>query len=159
MKEISFRAATEKDRDFIRQVSARVFSLFGDYEEILTHWFLVPGVLTVIGSKNGQPAGFVMLQLGEKVKGEGAKGELLAIAVVPEHQGQGVGKALLGYGEDLAWQHRLSEIRLHTAEDNLSARYLFGKAGYKVVGSKKSYYPQGQSALMMVKMLDSLTRP
>ena len=155
MEEISFRIAREKDRDFIKRLSAAVFSIFGDYDEILSQWFLQPGVFTVIGSKNGTPIGFAMLRL-EEGENEGAStGELLAIAVAPEHQGQGIGKALLSQVEDLARQYRVREIRLHTAKDNLSARFLFERAGYEVVGSKKNYYPQGQPAVMMGKMLGS----
>jgi ribosomal protein S18 acetylase RimI-like enzyme len=154
MKEISFRIATKKDRDFIRQLSASVFSIFGRYDEILTGWFLHPGVITIIGSKNGQPVAFAMLQPGEKETWNAPTGELLAIAVMPEHQGQGVGRALLNYMEDLALRFRLSEMHLHTGKDNLPAQYLFEKAGYKIAGAEKSYYPKGQSAVRMVKMLD-----
>jgi len=153
MKEISFRIATKKDRDFIRQLSASVFSIFGHYDEILTGWFLHPGVTTVISSENGQPVAFAMLQPGEKETWNAPIGELLAIAVIPEHQGQGVGRALLNYMEDLALRFRLSEIHLHTGKENLPAQYLFEKAGYKIAGAEKSYYPKGQSALRMVKVL------
>ncbi len=154
MKEVSFRIATEQDRDFIRQLSASVFSIFGHYDEILTDWFLQPGVITVIGSKNGQPVGFAMLQLGEKETWNAPIGELLAIAIIPGHQRQGVGEALLSYMENLALRFRLSEIHLHTGKDNLPAQYLFEKAGYKIAGTEKSYYPKGQSAVRMVKRLD-----
>ena len=155
MKEISFRIATKKARDFIRRLSASVFSIFGHYDEILTGWFLHPGVITVIGSKNGQPVAFAMLQLGEKETWNTSIGELLAIAVIPEHQRQGVGRALLKYVENLALRFRLSAIHLHTGKDNLSAQYLFEKAGYKIAGAEKSYYPNGQSAVKMVKRLNS----
>ena len=162
MEEISFRMAREEDRDFIRRLSARVFSIFGDYDEILSQWFLQPGVFTVIGSENGMSIGFAMLQLVESsLQPEEAEdedtptGELLAIAVSPEHQGQGVGQAMLSQVEDLAVQFRLGEICLHTAKDNLSAQFLFRKAGYEIIGSKKSYYPQGQSAVMMSKSMSN----
>ncbi len=167
MESISFEMATEEDRDFIRRLSAVVFSIFGDYDEILSQWFLHPGVFTVIGSKKGTPVGFAMvqvvesrsirpsLQLGEEGDGDASSGELLAIAVAPEQQGQGVGKALLSRVEDLARQYRVREIHLNTAQNNLLARFLFERAGYEVVGSKKRYYPQGQSAVMMRKMLGS----
>ncbi len=153
MMEISFRIATKKDQDFIRQLSARVFSIFGHYDEILTDWFLHPGVITVIGSKNGESAAFAMLQLGEKETWNDSIGELLAIAVIPEHQRQGVGRTLLNYMEDLALRFRLRGIHLHTGKDNLPAQYLFEKAGYRMAGKEKSYYPKGQSAVRMVKML------
>ena len=155
MKEISFRLSTEEDREFVAQLSASVFSVYGDYDQILTHWFSQTGVITVIGLVGGNPAGFAMLQLGEKGDWDASSGELLALAVIPEKQRQGVGQALLRYMENLAGQFDLTEIHLHTAKDNLPARVLFQKAGYMTAGAKKSFYPKGQTAVMMVKMLDS----
>ncbi len=153
MGKISFRAATEEDREFVRQLSAGVFSVFGDYDEVMTRWFLQPRVSTVIGSMNGSSAGFAILQLAEKGKWHSSTGELLALAVIPEYHRQGIGGALLEYVEKMASQVGLNKIRLHTAVDNMAARNLFEKAGYRRVGSEKSYYPKGQSAVMMVKTL------
>ena len=154
MKEISFRIATEKDGDFIGHLSAEAFSVFGEYGEILTEWFAGPGVITVISSRNGQRVGFAMLQPGEKETWNASTGELLAIAVIPECHRQGMGRALLRHMGNLASQFRLREIRLHTAEGNLPARYLFETEGYKIVGLERNYYPRGQSAVVMVKKLD-----
>lgn len=154
MEEISFRTAAEKDRDFIRKLSARVFSIYGDYDQILTQWFLQPRVITIIASTDEGPMSFAMIRVKERRKGEGPTGELLAIAVMPEHQRQGMGKALLGWMEEQALQHGLSEIHLHTAKDNIPARLLFQKSGYHFRGSEKSYYPRGQSAVRMMKKLD-----
>ena len=155
MGKFSFRLATEEDRDFVRQLSAGVFSMFGDYDEALARWFLQPGVFTVIGAVNGAAAGFAILQLAEKRNWHSSTGELLALAVIPEYHRIGVGEALLGHVEKLASQAGLSKIRLHTAIDNIPARNLFQKAGYRRVGSEKSYYPKGQSAVMMMKTLDT----
>jgi len=155
VKEISFRIATKKDQDFIGQLSARVFSIFGRYDEILTDWFSHPGVITVIGSKNGQPVAFAMFQLGERETWNVSTGELLAIAVIPEHQRQGLGRSLLNYMEDLALRFRLREIHLHTGKDNLPAQCLFEEAGYGVAETEKDYYPKGQPAVRMVKRLES----
>jgi ribosomal-protein-alanine N-acetyltransferase len=151
MEKISFRMATVENWDFIEQLSARVFSVFGNYDEILPQWILQAGVVTLIGSEDGRDLGFAMVRLGEKNNEEVPPGELLAIAVLPEYHRQGVGKALLGRVEDLALQHGLRELHLHTARDNLSARYLFHGAGYRDAKLEKRYYPKGQSAVLMVK--------
>jgi ribosomal protein S18 acetylase RimI-like enzyme len=155
VKEISFRIARIKDRGFIEELSARVFSIFGRYDEILSEWFFRLGVITVIASMNGQPVAFAMLETGERETWNVSTGELLAIAVTPEQQRQGVGKSLLDYMEDLALRFRLREIHLHTGKDNLAAQSLFEKAGYRTAGAEKGYYPKGQSAVKMVKRLDS----
>jgi ribosomal protein S18 acetylase RimI-like enzyme len=153
MEKISFRTATVGDWDFIEHLSARVFSIFGDYGEILPQWLLQPGVIVLIGSRDERKMGFAMVRLGERKVEDAPAGELLAIAVMPEYQRRGLGKALLGRVEDLALQYGLGELHLHTARDNLSARCLFHKTGYRAARMKKSYYPKGQSAVMMVKKL------
>jgi len=150
-----FRLATEEDLGFIQQLSVRVFSIFGNYDEILTRWFLQPLVTTVIPAENNNPLGFGMLLLEREGYLDPSKGEILAIAVLPEYQKRGIGNALLYYLESLALQHGLNEIQLHTAQDNTSARSFFQKADYNITGSKKSYYPKGQPAFMMTKILDS----
>jgi hypothetical protein len=133
MEKISFRTATVGDWDFIEHLSVRVFSIFGDYGEILPQWLLQPGVIVLIGSRDERKMGFAMVRLGERKVEDAPAGELLAIAV------------MLQYG--------LGELHLHTARDNLSARCLFHRTGYRAARMKKSYYPKGQSAVMMVKKL------
>lgn len=154
-QKISFRIARDEDRNFIAHLSAEVFSVYGNYHGILSEWFLHPKVITVVGSKNGIPVSFAMLRLGENKKSLPLTGELLAIAVLPEYQRHGSGEALLGYLDNLAKVFGLQEIQLHTADENLPARSLFHKAGYRPQQSKKSYYPKGQSAIVMVKKFDS----
>jgi len=155
MNEVSFRTAKEEDREFIKDLSARVFSIYGHYDQILNHWFLQPGVITVVASANEHPVGFAMLLIGAIDDSDPWTGELLAIAITPEHQKKGYGQALLHHVESLALQYHLSAICLHTAHGNLSARSLFGNAGFEIVASREKFYPRGQSALMMVKRLDA----
>ncbi len=154
MTTISFRRAGEEDQDFIKELSTAVFSIYGDYDLILPRWFLSPWVVTIIASDLGEPVGFAMLHFGGKEIWEPTLGELLAIAVKPEHQGKGVGSAIINHVEELARESHLEKIQLHTSTDNSSARHLFQKAGYLEKESKESYYPNGQTAVLMVKNLD-----
>ena len=153
MTDLSFRFAAENDLVFIRQLSAKVFSVYGNYDEIVTAWFFLPGVITVIAVEKTDPLGFAVLGFEIPGKREMPRGELLAIAVVPEYQRAGIGAALLAHVQSLAFEHGLNEICLCTAEDNSAARSFFEKAGFKVIGSQGRYYPRGQSALAMCKRL------
>ena len=155
MMKVFFRLATQDDRDFISQLSASVFSMFGNYDDILTNWFLQPGVLTIIVMEETDPLGFAMLGLAREGDFESYAGELLAMAVIPEYQRRGIGNALLTNIESLALQYGLSELHLHTARDNKAACSFFKKAGFKIIGFRQSYYPKGQPALMMTKMFGS----
>ena len=153
MTELLFRSATENDLDFIKRLSAVVFSIYGNYEEIIADWFLRPNVITAIVKEEPEPLGFAMLAFRSEGEPIPAIGELLAIAVIPEYQRLGIGGALLAHTQSLALQHDLKGILLHTAKDNISALSFFEKAGYKVIGSRTRYYPRGQPALAMYKTL------
>ncbi|MFP3870220.1 MAG: GNAT family N-acetyltransferase [Syntrophobacteria bacterium] len=159
MTQISFRLATENDRDFIRQLSARVFSLYGDYDELLPNWMSLPGLITVIVTENNHPLGFAMLEAQTKARLGSRRGELMAIAVMPEYQRRGIGSALLDHMESLALRYGLSRIQLHTARDNILARWFFKRAGFRVIGVRERYYPEGQQALAMIKVLEARGEP
>ena len=69
--------------------------------------------------------------------------ELGAIYVDPCMQGQGIGAALVAYGENLAIQHGYNEICIWTFEKNAPARAFYEKLGYAVDGVTKMVEPYG----------------
>jgi ribosomal protein S18 acetylase RimI-like enzyme len=140
------RPATDGDLNFVRRLSNQVFSVFGDYDEMVPHWISNPECVSAVYVKDGsQPLGFVVLSL--------SIGEILAIAVIPESQRRGIGSALLHYMEFLAIQRGLKMLLLHTAQENEAAQAFFGKAGFEVIGDQDNYYPKGQTALVMSKAI------
>lgn len=143
------RLATKGDCSFIRRLSGDVFSVFGDYSEIIPQWFVNPDVITVIYFKNGPPVGFAMLYV--------LSGEILAIAVLPKYQRKGIGSALLNHIERIARQLGLNRLSLHTAKENNLAHLFFQKAGFKVIGTQEDYYPKGQPALIISKGIGLLS--
>jgi len=143
------RLATKEDCSFIRRLSGDVFSVFGDYSEIIPQWFVNPDVITAVYVKNGPPVGFAMLYV--------VSGEILAIAVLPEYQRSGIGSALLNHIECIAGQLGLSRLSLHTAKENNLAHLFFQKAGFKVIGTQEDYYPEGQPALIISKGIGLLS--
>ncbi|UCG13501.1 MAG: GNAT family N-acetyltransferase [Deltaproteobacteria bacterium] len=153
MAYFSFRFAAVNDLDFISQLADNVFSVYGNYDEMVADWLLDSGVTTIIVTEKTDPLGFAMLELKREPRLVPAIGQLLAIAVIPEYQRHGVGMALLTQIETLAVDHGLGGIQLHTAVDNIPGVSFFRKAGYRVVRSQDSYYPRGQPALLMLKML------
>jgi ribosomal protein S18 acetylase RimI-like enzyme len=140
------RLAIDDDLDFIRELSIEVFSMFGDYGEVIYPWFSNPEVIPVMYVHNGlDPAGFGLVSV--------VTGEILAIAVAPTYQRRGIGSALLTYMDFLATQRGLRMLLLHTAKENTEAQSFFRKRGFKVVGAQESYYPKGQTALIMSKSI------
>ena len=140
------RLAIDDDLGFIRELSSKAFSIFGEYGEIIHLWFSNPEVITVIYVHNGQDSlGFGFLSV--------VTGEILAIAVASAHQRRGIGSALLNYIDFLATQRGLSMLLLHTAKENKAAQLFFRKKGFKVIGTQESYYHKGQTALIMSKAI------
>lgn len=154
METFDFRLANENDLDFISQLSARVFSKYGAYDEIVLGWLLEPEVITVIIIAAGaDPLGFAMVTLEREKWFEPRRGHLLAIGVFPEHQRKRIGTALLEHMEEIARKYGVEEMLLWTAVDNQQALSFFQNAGFHIVGSEDRYYPRGQAALVLSKKL------
>ncbi len=66
--------------------------------------------------------------------------ELLTIAVRPEAQGQGLGRALLLGFEETAYHRGACRGFLDVAEDNISARHLYRSSGWTESGRRRNYY-------------------
>ena len=153
MKPFMLRSANDSDLEFLKRLSAQVFSKYGAYDEIVPAWFLQPGVITEIITEESGPLGFAMLALAGESPFEPRGAHLLAISVSPAHQRKGVGSALLNHMEQLARKYGAAAVHLWTAHDNLQAVSFFQKAGFKITGSEDRYYPKGQPALAMSKKL------
>jgi ribosomal protein S18 acetylase RimI-like enzyme len=153
MKPFKLRRANESDLEFLRRLSAQVFSKYGEYDEIVSAWFLQPGVITEIITEGSDPLGFAMLALARENLLEPMGAHLLAISVSAAHRRKGVGSALLNHMEELARKYGASALHLWTAHDNFQAVSFFQKAGFKIIGSEDRYYPKGHPAFAMSKKL------
>lgn len=71
-------------------------------------------------------------------------GELLLIGVSPEHQGQGVGRALMAEVEQRLADKDLFTIVLEVRRSNLQAQRFYTKQGFAQVGLRKNYYEGGE---------------
>ena len=69
----------------------------------------------------------------------GMEGDLLSIAILPEHQGKGYGKILLEETLSHAKTHGLEKLFLEVRQSNAAAKGLYGFYGEKV-GERKNYY-------------------
>lgn len=78
-----------------------------------------------------------------------------AMAVRPDAQGRGVGRALLGSAEDMARKQGAVCMTLRTATLNIRALSLFRAVGYQATVEIASFYRDGQPALAMTKLLSN----
>ena len=145
------RPAKRSDKGFIAQLSGKVFSVYGPYRDMVSQWFATGMTVTRIALMGGSPVGFAMVGRWVREGSRESVCELLAIAVEPDRQQQGIGRRLLQEIEAEAEQLGEKALLLHTAAENLAAQKLFSKAGYRPCGIKRNFYPAGQHALMMCK--------
>jgi len=146
------RRGAARDRTFIRDLSARVFARFGDYETTLPVMAGRPEVYTLIVEADRQRIGFAMYAIETP-----AAADLLAIAVLPEWQLHGAGKLLLDGVEaavrDCAGEAGETSVRLSVAQDNIPAQRLFERCGYRYLPEEQGFYPGGQPSIAMWKRL------
>jgi len=154
---VSFRAARSQDRPFVRSLAERVFSIYGSYERYLVEWFDTQGVVTLVAEIDQTPVGLAMLMAyPNPAKQSEALADLLAIAVAPEYQAQGIGTLLLRKSIEhaplLDAVIPIREIHLSVAENNARGQRLFSRHGFRY-SRDEGIYPAGQRALHMSRPL------
>jgi len=151
---VVLRQAGAGHREFVRELSGRVFSRFGNYAATLPPLVGLPWVRTIVAVSDETPVGFAICSFEDR---PGADADLIAIAVEPGWHGRGVGQLLLAGAETVAAAaYRGSgtpALRLSVAEDNTPARRLFDRSGYRRVSGEEGAYPGGQPSIGMRKVL------
>lgn len=79
--------------------------------------------------------------------------DLLNIAVAPDYRQRGVGKTLLKRLTGGAKRRGVKKMFLEVRASNVAAQALYTGEGFTVLSERKKYYPDGESALVMVKEL------
>lgn len=156
---VSVRSAELSDAAFIRDLSQKAFRQYGPYEELLPDWFLSGVGVAFVGIVKKRTAGYAMLgRIGFPAMRPRVS-ELLAIAVEPWAQKQGVGDRLMREIIHQARELFVERLVLHTAVDNLAGQAVFRKHGFVTAGVKPGFYPEGQTAVMMQKEIKPSASP
>jgi [ribosomal protein S18]-alanine N-acetyltransferase len=69
--------------------------------------------------------------------------DILTLAVAPEHQDSGVGRALLDALLLEAAGRRVAEVLLEVRADNVPALRLYKSAGFEQIARRRGYYANG----------------
>lgn len=76
-------------------------------------------------------------------------GDVQTIAVLPEHEGRGIGSALLRTLHGRARELGATEVLLEVRADNPRAQQLYRRFGYEHIHTRPRYYRDGTDALIM----------
>jgi ribosomal protein S18 acetylase RimI-like enzyme len=150
---VTLRHGKASDLKFIERLSGDVFTVYGRYEDVFPRWFQSGKGFTIIAYINSIRVGFAML--GETTDRYDLHNvaEVLGLAVEPERQSQGVGSLLLKTIDNASISRKIDWLFLHTAIDNIGARRLYERLGYRNLEIKRGFYPEGQDAIVMYKEL------
>ncbi len=77
--------------------------------------------------------------------------ELIRIAVLPKHQGKGIGRRLMAEIADCAASHGCERMMLEVRRSNENARHLYEKDGFSEISVRKGYY-NGEDAIIMERI-------
>ncbi|MEI2385656.1 GNAT family N-acetyltransferase [Breoghania sp. JC706] len=104
-----------------------------------------------------RPIGFVL------VRAVADEAEILTIAVHPRWRGRGHGKRLMEAAMRRLYADRILNIFLEVDAGNASARELYERLGFEIVGERKGYYTSESAgpstALVMRRTLTPPPRP
>jgi ribosomal protein S18 acetylase RimI-like enzyme len=158
---VKIRPTRPDDLPFLRSLALEAFSIYGDYETILTDFFLTKGVYTYvvedIRTRPALPMGILMMVVRKPSRGEPRFAEIVAIAVDRYYRGEGVGSCIIEFAKQ--WPRHFSgnisipEVHLSVAESNVRGRSFFENHGFEVLRKEPWTYPAGQTALRMRHVL------
>ncbi|MBE7635849.1 ribosomal protein S18-alanine N-acetyltransferase [Sneathiella sp. P13V-1] len=122
-------------------------------EEEFGKLLALPGVFCHILSLNGQPCGFSLCN------NSGEEAEILTICILPDCRGRALGDCLLSTDIEHLRASNCPRLFLEVAENNVSARRLYEKSGFKKIGIRRNYYLVGEQkidALVLEKNLNEI---
>lgn len=136
------RPASPADLDALARIQGSWPSLPRWSREHLEAELAAPGGLFVYEDSAGV-AGFAALRV---VKPEA---EVTVVAVAPGRLRRGIARRLLDRLHRHAREAGCAIVGLEVSAANAAAIALYSALGYKVVGRRKRYYPDGSDALLM----------
>lgn len=104
----------------------------GIREDLLRHLEDQPAnsYLFVAENADGERVGFIHLQRTADFFNKRSNCHISDLVVVPTHEGQGIGKALLAHAEDWGRKHQCQMVTLAVFPGNERARALYEANGY-----------------------------
>ncbi|WP_308446376.1 ribosomal protein S18-alanine N-acetyltransferase [Elioraea sp.] len=107
----------------------------------------MPGAFALIAAEDATPAGFVLARIAAD------EAEIVTLGVVPRARRRGHGTRLAAAAAAEAQARGAGRLFLEVAAGNAAARRLYGRLGFREVGQRRGYYPDGADALVLALAL------
>jgi len=148
---LEIRKAKQSDLDEIYKIEIECFAEESFTYPQLKYYLDSPNFITLIASVNGEKAGFIVGSI-EDASGERV-GHIYTLDVKRKFRRMGVGSALIKALERLFIKKGAVRSCLEVRSDNIAAKNLYLKLGYKPVGIIRDYYGLGLDAIRFEKTL------
>ena len=143
---IRLREYEARDFDALCELDRTCFSPAIAYSRREMRAYLnAPGADCVVAENDNGIVGFCITARGKR------QAYIVTIDVIEAMRKRGIGGALLVEAEKRLCAKGVSAIALDTATDNVSAIAFWQKHGYRKIGIRKGYYPNGRDAFAMTK--------
>jgi ribosomal protein S18 acetylase RimI-like enzyme len=149
---LQIRKRRSVDDPFIGRTAARAFAEYDGHPGLTVQRLTQHGT-TWVAWRGEERLGFAIVHPLDH-----GRVDLCAIAVEEEARGLGVGRALVAHVERAVVSAGLTQIRLHTAQSNLSALELFLKCGFRVEERLPRFYRGVYDACLLVKRVGATRR-
>ena len=108
----------------------------------------------IVAELDGRIIGYIMCKLefgfsNFRKLGFVKKGHVVSVAVVAEHRGKGLGKALMQEGTSGMVSKKCDEVYLEVRVSNESAVRLYEHLGFVIKTKIRGYYRDGEDAYLM----------
>jgi ribosomal-protein-alanine N-acetyltransferase len=136
---MTIRQATLADLRTIAALHAQCFAQGWD-EEFLGRILAQPGAFAFLELDRETPTGFVVVRA---VAGEA---EILSLGVSPASRRRGLGAALIRAACQHAEEFTVVEVFLEVSVENVAARAVYDRLGFREVGRRTDYYEDAVGA-------------
>jgi ribosomal-protein-alanine N-acetyltransferase len=108
----------------------------------------------IVAELDGKIVGYIMCKIefgfsNFRKLGFVKKGHVVSVAVLEEHRGKNIGKALMLEGINGVMHRKADEIYLEVRVSNTSAINMYQKLRFEIKSRLRSYYRDGEDAYLM----------
>jgi len=146
---LNIRKATVNDLGSLLRIEAECFTEEAFSKDQLIYCLLAPDFITFTALVDDEIIGFITGSI--EMSAEENVGHVYTLDVKQVHRKRGIGSKLLEFFESALAEKGVKNFVLEVRVDNVPARRLYSKHGYKLLVRLKDYYDHNVDAVRLKK--------